>query len=264
MLVRHETPVSYALPVGDAGVNLNSLLGSRVEMAFDGDVFCVGCGRKTRKSFNQGYCYPCFRSKAACDRCITRPSLCHFHEGTCREPDWGETHCMQTHVVYVANSSGPKVGITRANQVPTRWIDQGAIQAMPVLDVANRYHSGLVEELLKQFMRDRTDWRAMLRDDAERMDLEAFWLDTCAQQDIDPESIRTASGAGSARGAVPNVYEFQYPVLEYPKKIRSIDVGATPKIDGTLLGMKGQYLIFDVGVINVRKYAGYRVAFRVP
>src|SRR5690554_4764181 len=158
-------PVAYTLAVGDARIALNDLMGRKVRIDFEGVIRCIHCDRTTKKSFNQGYCYPCFRKLAACDSCIMSPEKCHYHLGTCREPEWGEANCMVEHVVYLANSSGLKVGITRATQVPTRWIDQGAVTAIPMLRVASRYLSGLVEVACKNHVADRTNWRAMLKGD---------------------------------------------------------------------------------------------------
>ncbi len=166
-------PVQYFLVLGDREVALNAYLGKRLALDYESEIHCIACGRKTSKSFNQGYCYPCFKRLARCDTCIVNPYTCHFHEGTCREPDWGEAHCMIDHVVYLANTSGLKVGITRGTQVPTRWMDQGATQARPVFRVATRRQSGLVEELFRQHIADKTNWQAMLKGDAEPLDLGA-------------------------------------------------------------------------------------------
>jgi hypothetical protein len=105
--------VSYRLPVGDDELPLDPLAGQHLSIRYTGDIACTHCGRATKKSFNQGHCFPCSQRLAACDICIVRPERCHYHKGTCREPGWGETHCLQPHVVYLANTSGLKVGITR-------------------------------------------------------------------------------------------------------------------------------------------------------
>jgi hypothetical protein len=170
MRVVHEDPVAYFLRMGDEEIALNPLVGEHLSLRFSGHIHCTACGREINKSFNQGYCFPCFRSLAQCDRCMVSPELCHFHLGTCREPDWGLAHCMQPHVVYLANTSGIKVGITRATQVPTRWIDQGAVQALPLMNVTSRRASGVVETALKSHMADRTDWRRMLKGPPESAD----------------------------------------------------------------------------------------------
>ena len=162
-----SSPVSYQLPVDDLLLDMNALIGECITLSFNGVIHCQHCGRKTRKSYAQGYCYPCMISLAQCDTCIMSPEKCHFAAGTCREPDWAETHCMIEHIVYLANSSGIKVGITRHSQVPTRWIDQGAAQALPIFRTQSRLLSGLVEVIFKQHIADKTDWRKMLKNESQ-------------------------------------------------------------------------------------------------
>ena len=151
--------VQYKLPIGGDLVALNPLLGQELRLQFSGDIHCVNCGRKTNKSFNQGYCFPCMRSLAECDSCIIKPELCHYHAGTCREPSWGEQHCFTDHFIYLANTSGLKVGITRNTNIPTRWLDQGATQALPIMRVKNRLLSGQAEVIFKQYVADKTAWQ---------------------------------------------------------------------------------------------------------
>ncbi len=254
------TPVNYELPLDNELVPLNPLLGKTIQLKFSGDIHCVHCGRKTKKSFSQGYCYPCFITLAQCDKCIVRPEQCHFDKGTCREPDWGQTHCMQPHFVYLANSSNIKVGITRHTQIPTRWMDQGAIQALPILKVASRFLSGLVEIQIKQYVSDRTSWQKMLKNQVEEIDLnqkagELLALCKDGLSNIEHQFGEKAIEFLNDEETVP----IQYPVSEYPIKVKSLNLDKTPEIIGTLLGIKGQYLIFDIGVINIRKYGGYRV-----
>ena len=261
MRVEEGDPIQYTLPLGDESVAVNPLLGNTIVVRHTGDIHCVSCGRKTAKSFNQGHCFPCFRRLASCDACIVRPERCHYHLGTCREPEWGQAHCLRPHVVYLANSSGVKVGITRATQVPTRWIDQGAAQALPIARVASRRLSGLMEVVFKEHVSDRTDWRRMLKGEPEAVDLKASRDALFAQCDetlsdltdeydqVDPEMIADAESR-----------VFRYPVLEYPAKVTAISLDKNPRAEGTLLGIKGQYLILDTGVLNVRKYGGYEIA----
>jgi len=264
MRVKADDPVSYWLPVGNREIELASLLGQSISLEYDGHINCIECGRSTRKSFNQGYCFPCLRSLAACDMCIVKPELCHFHLGTCREPNWGEQHCMQPHVVYLANSSALKVGVTRQSQVPTRWIDQGATQALPVLEVVNRYHAGLLEVIMKSFVADRTDWRRMLKGAPEELDLvaEKEKLFDAAQSRLSDKGVPSPN-EGVRRLDDVDPMKFTYPVLTYPDKVRAHNLDKTPRVEGTLLGIKGQYLIFDNGVLNIRKFAGYRVRVSV-
>ncbi|XQE68994.1 DUF2797 domain-containing protein [Pseudomonas sp. P3C3] len=261
MAVRLGETAQYAFRLDEQEVPVNPLLGKRVRLEFLGAIHCTHCGRKTKKSFSQGYCYPCFTKLAQCDSCIVSPEKCHFDAGTCREPEWGERFCMTDHVVYLANSSGVKVGITRASQIPTRWLDQGASQALPIFRVATRQQSGLVEDLLRTQVADKTNWRALLKGDAVPLDLPAIrdqLLESCAegiaalQQRFGLQAIQPVGDA--------DVLEIRYPVEAYPTKVASHDLEKTPVVEGILRGIKGQYLILDTGVINLRKYTAYQVA----
>lgn len=260
MQTRLEPKVAYQLPIGDAVLDMNALLDQQIEIHFEGQINCVHCDRLTKKSFNQGYCYPCFRKLAECDSCIMSPEKCHFHLGTCRDEEWAQTHCMVDHIVYLANSSGLKVGITRATQVPTRWMDQGAVQAIPLLKTKTRYLSGLVEVALKQYVSDRTQWQRMLKNDVDVLDLqeEKEKLLAIARDDI--IILQAEHGEDAIQVlATDNSDETQidYPVLQHPVKIKSFNLDKEPTIRGKLLGIKGQYLILDTGVINLRKYTAY-------
>lgn len=273
----HRSQVAYQLPVGDQLLPLNDLLGRQLFMAYQGEIHCCHCGRKTKKSFNQGYCYPCFRKLPQCDSCIMSPEKCHYHQGTCRDASWGEEFCMTEHVVYLANSSGLKVGITRSTQIPTRWIDQGATQAMAFIRVATRQQSGFLEVLFKEFINDRTNWRAMLKGPAEPLDLKASAGELLAMTASRVTALQEQFGIQaiqpllSARGedaspdgtGQPTVLNIEYPVLEYPAKVTSRSFDKEPLIEGTLLGIKGQYLILDTGVVNIRKHTAYQVSVAV-
>ena len=258
MRVETGSPVQYRMPLDDAELALNPLLGSRLVLRYLGRITCIHCGRKTNKSFSQGYCYPCFRDLAQCDSCIIKPETCHYFEGSCREPDWADQFCMQEHIVYIANSSGLKVGITRRDQVPTRWIDQGAVQARPLIRVKTRQQSGFVEVELGGSLADKTNWRTMLRGQQEELDLGAEAARVLAAHDSGLDAIRAQFGIDAITVLDDaETWRFEFPVIEYPSKIVSLNLDKQPEIDGRLLGIKGQYLIFDCGVINIRKYGGY-------
>ncbi|MBC3454253.1 DUF2797 domain-containing protein [Pseudomonas mosselii] len=262
MAVRLDAPVvQYSFRLDDAEVPVNPLIGQSIRLEYLGAIHCSHCGKRTKTSFSQGYCYPCMTKLAQCDVCIMAPEKCHYDAGTCREPSWGEQFCMTDHVVYLANSSGIKVGITRATQLPTRWLDQGASQALPIMRVATRQQSGLVEDVLRSQVPDRTNWRALLKGDAEVLDLPAIReqiFDACA------DGIRGLQERFGLQAIQPlpdaEVVQMRYPVEAYPKKIVSFNLDKDPVVEGTLLGIKGQYLIFDTGVINIRKYTAYQLA----
>ena len=260
MVVSLEQPISYTLTLGDSSLNLNELVGKQIKIQYQGKITCCHCGRNTKKSFAQGYCYPCFSKLASCDTCIMSPEKCHYAAGTCREPEWGEKHCMTPHIVYLANSSGVKVGITRETQVPTRWIDQGAIEAIPVFRVSTRHLSGLVEVVFKNHVTDRTNWRAMLKGQVAELDMvaERDRLLELVKDDIQKirdefpdETVELVDIAAKT--------PMQYPVDVWPEKVVSLNLDKTPEVSGQLMGIKGQYLILDSGCINIRKFGSYHV-----
>ena len=251
--------VQYQLPIADELLPMNEHIGQTIKLNYQNEIHCVACGRKTNKSFAQGHCFPCFRSLASCDMCIMKPETCHFSEGTCREPTWGETNCFIPHYVYLANSSGIKVGITRGTQIPTRWIDQGAGQALPIFRVANRLQSGLLEVVLKQHVSDRTDWRKMLKFDAEPLDLKEIRDELLVKCESEISNIRSEQGDAALEAIDEDVVEIKFPVSEYPEKVKSLNFDKQPEIEGTLKGIKGQYLILDTGVLNIRKFSGYNI-----
>jgi len=252
--------VHYHLPIGDELMDMNALLGKTVNIKFSGKIHCIHCGRVTKKSFNQGYCYPCMMSLAECDSCIVKPELCHLAAGTCRDAEWAAGHCLQDHIVYLANSSAIKVGITRHSQVPTRWIDQGATQALPIFRVKDRLTSGLVEIALKRHVADKTDWRRMLKGDPEAIDLKQAAGELIANSEKELAAVAKKQGADAiTRLADAKETNIVYPVNQYPVKVSSLNLDKLSEIEGQLQGIKGQYLIFDSGVINMRKYAGYQL-----
>jgi len=260
MRSRLGQPVSYSARLGDNEIALNPLIEQQLKLIFSGGIYCIHCNRKTNKSFNQGYCYPCFQKLAQCDSCIIHPERCHFEQGSCREPAWGEKYCMQDHIVYLANSSGLKVGITRATQVPTRWIDQGATQALAIMRVRSRLQSGTLEMAFKQHVADKTNWRDMLKGKAAELDMagERDRLLAACEEDVKELMARFGFFAISVLKGIDAV-SIDYPVQAYPEKITSLNFDKEPVVSGTLKGIKGQYLIFDSGVINLRRFSGYEV-----
>ena len=251
--------VEYALPIGDERLPMNARIEHPMSLTYTGSIFCDNCNRKTSRSFAQGHCYPCMQRLAACDMCIMKPETCHYHRGTCREPEWGESHCMINHIVYVANTSGLKVGITRETQIPTRWMDQGATQALPIFRVKTRQISGFVEVALAKIMADKTNWRAILKGNNIDIDLKTKAAEAIPTIAEALAEIKDRFGDSAVEALEADPVSISYPVTEYPKKISSFNFDKNPHVEGTLQGIKGQYLIFDTGVINVRKFTGYEI-----
>ena len=256
-----KTPIEYYLTYESGEILLNTWLGKSILFNHVGSIFCIQCGRKTNKSFQKGFCFPCLKRLQECGLCIIHPERCQVaKEGGCPIDDWAHAHCHQSHVVYIANSSGLKVGVTRETQVPTRWIDQGAIQAIPIFQTKNRYQAGMIEVSLKAFISDRTNWQRMLRNDIEKMDLISARDTLFKKMGSSLFQVIKQFKEGDVRELKRRrVTQLNYPVLEYPSKIKALSFEKTPIITGSLLGIKGQYLILDTGAINIRKYAGYNV-----
>ena len=255
----------YQLPIGEHLIDMNSLIGSQINLNFDQQIHCVHCQTLTKKSFNQGYCYRCLTTLAQCDSCIIKPELCHYDAGTCREPSWGEANCLNDHFVYLANTGTIKVGITRhvTAMVSSRWIDQGASQAMAIMRVQNRLTSGLVESALKAFIADKTNWRTMLKSQPEKVDLAQLKIQLLTQ--IEPQLDEITQEYGFQAVEILDVppVDIHYPVGQYPDKIKSINLDKELSFSGVLQGIKGQYwLLDDDRVINMRKYAGYLVSIK--
>jgi len=239
---------------------LNDALGTGLRIEFLGRISCVHCGGDTRRSYGGGYCYTCFTTLARCDLCVVSPDRCHYHLGTCREPEWADGFCMQPHIVYLANTSGIKVGITRLGRETGRWLDQGAVQALPILAAPTRRLAGLAEVRLALSTADRTDWQRLVRGEPEPADLarEAARLRR-EVSDGGPNAL--PSGLEWLDGERSR--QFAYPVRAYPEQIVQLSAGGRGagegEIRGRLLGVKGQYLLLSNGVFNVRRHAGYHV-----
>lgn len=256
----------YHLPIGEQEISMNPLIGADLNVSFEGQINCIHCNKKTKKSFSQGYCYRCLTTLAQCDSCIIRPETCHYEAGTCREPKWGEDNCLSDHFVYLANTGAVKVGITRhvSDAISSRWIDQGATQAIPIMRVQNRLISGLVETAFKSHVADKTNWRTMLKGQPDNTDLIELKENLLAEVEEDLDMIIEDYGFQAINQLDAPAVEIQYPVQHYPKKVKSINLDKEGGFSGKLLGIKAQYWLMDGDrVINMRKYAGYHLNIQV-
>ncbi|MEN8228671.1 MAG: DUF2797 domain-containing protein [Bacteroidota bacterium] len=247
--------IHYQLPLGEHRVEMNRLIGHEISMDYLGEIHCIRCGRKIKKSFAQGYCYPCFTTAPETEECVLRPELCRAQEGVARDMDYAKKHCLTEHVVYLSLTSGLKVGVTRNTQVPTRWIDQGAVKAIELARTPNRYSAGLLEVALKAHINDRTNWRKMLSGS------EPGGVDM-----VQAKSRMTKLVPGELLPFVTQdnrVLELVYPVSRYPEKIKSLNFHKDHRVSGVLSGIKGQYLLLeDNRVINMRKFGGYLISLK--
>ncbi|HYG51310.1 MAG TPA: DUF2797 domain-containing protein [Flavobacteriales bacterium] len=244
--------VHYSLTLGNDSVNMNGLIDREISLRYTGRIFCVSCSKQTKKSFGQGFCYNCFANSPENAECIIRPELCEAHMGGGRDPEWEKNHHFHPHYVYLALSNEVKVGVTRHTQVPTRWIDQGASKAIVIAEVPYRQLAGLIEMELKNHVTDKTNWQRMLKNEVA-IDIELTAKKKEILEKLPEHLVKYAV-------AENHVYEINYPVLTYPEKIVSQNFDKSPEIKGLLKGIKGQYLIFDGGVVlNLRNASGYEV-----
>ncbi len=244
--------VHYTLQLNGETIDLGRYLGRTFTVKATGILSCVVCGRRVKKLFSQGYCYPCLQSAPEAAECILRPELCRAHLGEGRVPAWEREHHHTEHTVYLSYTGGIKVGVTRSTQVPTRWVDQGAVAAVVIARVPYRQLAGAIEVDLKRSFADRTNWRAMLKQVAPDVD------SLIAARTLAFSSLSAAFAGHQLHAEAPLVLE--YPVLAYPPKVASISLDKTPEITGRLMGVKGQYLIWEDGrVLNVRNHSGVHV-----
>ncbi len=249
-----QNEVQYYLIFESDFLHLNQILDKTISINFL-SYHCLNCELQ-KKIFAQGFCYSCFTSIPQSGSWIMSPELSTAHlDIEDRDLVYEKNVQLKPHVVYLANSSNVKVGVTRKTQIPTRWIDQGAHEAIEIVEVPNRYLAGITEMALKQHISDKTNWRKMLTNDITDLNLEE-------QRDKLKKYIPEA--AIEYYLANNKETEIIFPVLEYPKKIKTLNLVKTPYFEGVLRGIKGQYLLFRDGtVFNVRNHEGFVVEIRI-
>jgi len=241
--------VQYTLDIHGETHNMNDYIGKNIKIEWSGDVIC-SCEKVMKKFYRSGFCYQCYWDSPMASQSIFKPELCTAHLGIEeRDLEWEKEFQIAPHYVYLANSSGIKVGITRGSQGVIRWMDQGAIQAILLAEVPNRRFSGDIEVSLKRFVADVTNWRKMLSGTPDFVDLVQLKEELSLHV---PEELK--------QYILPNntVTEIKYPVTKYPTKIKSVKLERTPIIEGELMGIKGQYLLLDEDrVFNIRSHEGF-------
>lgn len=245
-------PVQYFLNLGNEQIAVNDLIGNKIQLRWTGKIFCTICAKKTSKSFGEGLCYNCFANAPENAECILRPELCEAHLGKGRNPEWEEKAHNRPHFVYLALTNTVKVGVTREDQIPTRWIDQGAHQGIILVKTPYRQLAGFIEVVLKEHLSDKTNWQKMLKNEP------ANGIDLLKEKErviqLLPEQFQQYKSADD------EVVEIIYPVLEYPIKVTSLSFEKVPSIEMELKGIRGQYFIFENGnVMNIRSKSGYEV-----
>ena len=254
MNAKLTNPVNYFLPVGDSLISLNNLLGKQIQINYKHQINCIKCGRITKTSFAQGYCYPCFKTAPETEECVLKPELCRAHDGIARDMEYAKHNCLTDQYVYLSVTSGLKVGVTRSSQVPARFIDQGAVKAIKIAKTPNRYLAGIIEVKLKKNLADKTNWRNML---TGKYDENINLLQESENlKNLLPENLQKYLIVDE------KITKINFPIIQNPHKVQSINLDKIDTIKGILTGIKGQYLIFYNGiVINIRKHNGYFIEF---
>ncbi|MEO8068697.1 MAG: DUF2797 domain-containing protein [Flavobacteriales bacterium] len=247
-----EGKVRYAIRLGDQVLGMDAFIGKPFSIKATGVLTCINCGTRVKKFYGQGFCWPCLSTAPQASECIVRPELCRAHLSEGRDAQWENDHHNTEHFVYLSQSGGFKVGVTRSTQIPVRWIDQGAVQAVLVARTPYRQIAGLIEVELKKQFADKTNWRTMLGAVVPDSDTLLRLRSTAI------DALANAMGAYALPDEEP--VTLSYPVLAHPPKVNSMNLGKVPEVSGTLAGIKGQYLIWSDGrVLNVRNHSGYHV-----
>jgi len=247
-----QEPVKYYLSIGENEILMNNLIGKKITIDYQNQINCINCSAKTNKSFHQGYCYSCFTSIPQCDAGVLHPEKDMSHEGVSRDMEWAKKNSLVDHYVYLSITGGVKIGVTRFSQIPTRWIDQGAIKAIRLAKTPYRNLAGQIEVDLKKHISDKTNWNKMLK--SKQTDL--------VLTEIKKEIITKLSPEFHDYISLNNKIEtFSFPFDYNIDSFESISLDKTDKLEGKLIGIKGQYLIFENGkVMNVRKHNGYLIS----
>lgn len=243
-----NSSVEYSWSLAGQDVDLSRCIGSTIVISFLNKKKCIHCSRLVKTLYQGGYCYPCTLQLASCDVCMVRPELCHFDDGTCRDVLFAQQQCFQPHYLYLAKSDVIKVGITRKSRFLQRWMEQGVVEASILAQFPSRKQVGDAEKFLKSFFKDRANWRRMLKNEISEEDLV---LNLAKAKEVMPVLMQSFCVSSY------DVLNFSYPVRVYPQKISSLKLDKTPVIRDVLQGIKGQYLLFESSVFNVRSHQGY-------
>lgn len=247
----HHSPVRYYMEIGDDLLMMNDLIKKEIRLTYRHRITCF-CGKEVSSVFRMNFCRECFFTKPEAGDAILRPELSRAHLGEAdRDLEWEKKYQLQPHFVYLANSAGLKVGVTRGGQRPTRWIDQGATSAIVLAEVENRYQAGMIEVALKEHMSDKTPWQKMVKG-------EDFAIDLLEEKDKAkawvPEEFKKYISNDD------QVWNIEYPVDHYPTKAKSVNFDKVDELKDVLIGIRGQYLLFASGLVfNVRSHEGRHV-----
>ena len=240
--------VQYTLPLYEViepleMVSMNQFIGQEISLQFENEINCVVTGKRIKKAYGDGMSYDAFMSSPMASPSIIRPELSRIHEGIAlRDKEWEEKHHLTPHLVYLSLTSEVKVGVTRETNIPYRWIDQGAVEAIILAEVPYRQLAGAIEVALKEYRSDKTNWRKMLKNEYEPTNLLDHKDELIAYLDEDLQQFISDND---------EITKIKYPVMSYPIKVTSMKLDKIPLIEKKLKGIKGQYLIFSDDTVSI-------------
>lgn len=254
MKTENTSEVNYFLDMWYDFLHMNKLISKKIELSFK-TYQCLNCNQE-KEIYRQGFCKSCFFKTPTAGDWVMRPELSKAHLNIKdRDLDYEKQVQLQPHIVYLADSSNIKVGVTRKQQIPTRWIDQGANKALEIIEAPNRYLAGITEVALKKHVADKTNWRKMLRNDSDNESL-TEWREQLKK--FIPEEVKEYFIKNNSETII------NFPVKKYPEKPKSLNLKKTKSYKGKLMGIKGQYLIFeDQTVFNIRSNEGLVVQLNI-
>jgi hypothetical protein len=248
-------PIVYYLTLGDNFIKMNDLIGKSLQFQYLNSITCF-CGNQVSRVFRQNFCYDCFMTKPEAGEPIFNPEKSQAHLGIeDRDLAYESAYQLTPHIVYLAQSGGLKVGVTRKTQIPTRWIDQGASEAIVLAETTNRYEAGIIEVFLKDHLSDKTHWQRMLRSEGDPIDLIE---EKNRVMHLLPDPFKQFISSDHY------VTRLVYPIAKQPEKIKSVKLNGPQPFQDILTGIRGQYLIFESGfVTNIRAQEGLEVLLKI-
>ncbi len=253
--VEYQLPLYHILEPNHF-IPMNELIGQTISMQFDHAIHCVATGKKIKKTFGNGLSYDAYKNSPLAVPSIINPELSRIHEGVAlRDEAWEIEHHLKPHVVYLSKTAGVKVGVTRTTQMPTRWIDQGASEVIVLAETPYRQAAGLIEVELKQYISDKTAWQRMLKGELSQDNLIDRKNELLTKL---PDELLKFVLEDDA------IHTIEYPIEEHPTTVKSMKLDKVPLFEKKLVGIKGQYLIFDDNtVMNVRSHEGYHISLSI-
>lgn len=254
MITENANPIEYYLQLETDFIHMNPLINQLFKIDFL-HFECLNC-HQNKPIFRQGFCQKCFFEIPQTADWIMHPELSKAHLGIeDRDLEYEKSIQLKPHIVYLANSGDVKVGVTRKSQIPTRWIDQGADQALIIAEMPNRYLAGIVEVALKQHVSDKTNWRKMLTNNVPTTNLKQIRDNLLPFIPLEAKPFCIEQAEETC---------LHFPVEHYPQKVSTLNLIKSRTYQGVLKGIKGQYLLFDdQTVFNIRANEGLFVRISI-